>query len=384
VGAYNVSTPIEIWHARVANGELNPDSGQEEAARALTDLHHRLAQWRVKDGWFRHKTPPPKGLYLWGGVGRGKSMLMDAFYANAPKTPKRRVHFHAFMQETHEAIGAWRKLSASERRAHDHHVRGAGDDPLPPVAKGIAASAQLLCFDEFQVSDIADAMLLGRLFEQLFERGVVVVATSNRAPDDLYSGGINRQLFLPFINLLKDRLDVLKIASGTDHRLAQLTAAPVYYTPLGDEADAAMDAAWERLTGGADGAAGTLAVKGRQIPVPREATGVARFDFDDLCAKPLGPGDYLALAVRFHTVLLDHVPRLSPDKRNEAKRFVTLIDALYEAKTKLVMSAEAEPGDLYPEGDGSFEFERTASRLMEMRGEAYLGAAHEEAKAKED
>lgn len=378
-----MTTPIEIWRARIERGELKPDSGQEEAARALTDLHHRLAKWRVKDGWIRHKTPPPKGLYLWGGVGRGKSMLMDMFFAHAPKQPKRRVHFHQFMQETHEAIGAWRKLSASERRAHDHHVRGAGDDPIPPVAKGIANSARLLCFDEFQVSDIADAMLLGRLFEQLFARGVVVVATSNRAPDDLYSGGINRQLFLPFIDLLKDRLDVLEIERGTDHRLAQLTAAPVYYTPLGPDADAAMDAAWDRLTGGAEGEAEKLTVKGRQIPVPREAAGVARFGFADLCAKPLGAADYLAIANRFHTVLLDGVPQLSPEKRNEAKRFVTLIDALYEAKTKLVMSADAQPDDLYPDGDGSFEFERTASRLMEMRGTAYLGAAHEEADAKD-
>ena len=378
-GAAVMTTPIEIWQRKVESGDLHPDAGQEAAAKALTDLHHRLAHWRVKDGWFRHKTPPPKGLYLWGGVGRGKSMLMDIFFAHAPKTPKRRVHFHAFMQEVHDAIAAWRTLSPDQRRAQDNHVRGAGEDPIAPVAKGIARGARLLCFDEFQVSDIADAMILGRLFEQLFERGVVVVATSNRAPDDLYRDGINRQLFLPFIDMLKTRLDVMEIENGTDHRLAQLTAAPVYYTPLGAKADAAMDAAWDRLTQGADAAPGSLQVKGRTLPVPCEAAGVSRFEFDDLCARALGAADYLMVATRFHTVLLDHVPKLSTDKRNEAKRFVTLIDALYEAKTKLVMSAATEPDDLYPAGDGAFEFERTASRLMEMRGSAYLGAAHEDA-----
>ena len=372
-----MTTPIDIWQAKVASGDLNPDSGQEAAAKALTDLHHRLAKWRVKDGWIRHKTPPPKGLYLWGGVGRGKSMLMDMFFEQAPKTPKRRVHFHEFMQEVHGAIGAWRKLSSDERRAQGNHVRGAGDDPIPPVAKGIANSARLLCFDEFQVSDIADAMILGRLFEQLFDRGVVVVATSNRVPDDLYRDGINRQLFEPFIDRLKTRLDVMEIAEGTDHRLAQLTAAPVYYTSLGEAADRSMDEAWSRLTQDAEAHAGSIMVQGRTLPVPCEAAGVARFSFTDLCAKALGAADYLSLAARFHTVLLDRVPQLSPDKRNEAKRFVTLIDALYEAKTKLIMSAATEPDDLYPSGDGSFEFERTASRLMEMRSADYLGARHE-------
>lgn len=374
-----MTTPIDIWRSKVARGDWHADAGQEAAAKALTDLHHRLARWRVRDGWFRRKTPVPKGLYLWGGVGRGKSMLMDAFFAHAPKTPKRRVHFHEFMQEVHAAINDWRKLSASERRAQDNHVRAAGDDPIAPVAKGIAQGARLLCFDEFQVSDIADAMILGRLFEQLFSRGVVVVATSNRAPDDLYSGGINRQLFEPFIAMLKDNLEIFEIPEGIDHRLAQLTAAPVYYTPLGEEADAAMDAAWARLTGGAEPSACTITIQGRGLHVPREAGGVVRFTFEELCARPLGAADYLGLAARFHTLLLDRVPKLSPDKRNEAKRFVTLIDALYEAKTKLVMSADAAPDDLYPAGDGAFEFGRTASRLMEMRGSAYLAAAHDEA-----
>jgi cell division protein ZapE len=363
-------TPLANLEKRIAEGTLTEDAGQLAAAQALTDLHESLASWRIKDGWFRHKTPPPRGLYLWGGVGRGKSMLMDLFFKTAPVAQKRRVHFHEFMQETHARIGAWRKRL--ERKKGQ-------DDPIPPVAKAIAADARLLCFDEFQVTDIADAMLLGRLFEQLFDIGVVVVATSNRVPDDLYRDGINRQLFLPFIAELKDRLDVMEVGSGVDHRLQQLTAAPVYYTPLGSEADAALDEAWKRLTQGAEPQSCTITVHGRAVPVPREAAGVARFTFAELCARPLGAADYLAIAAQFHTLLVGDVPQLTPDKRNEAKRFVTLIDALYEAKTKLVMSAAAEPDDLYPAGDGAFEFERTASRLMEMRSETYLAAAHEDA-----
>lgn len=364
-------TPITTLERRIEAGGLTRDEGQIAAAEALTDLHERLGKWRIRDGWFRRKTSPPKGLYLWGGVGRGKSMLMDLFFRSAPVAKKRRVHFHEFMQETHARISTWRKRL--ERKKGQ-------DDPIPPVAKAIAADARLLCFDEFQVTDIADAMLLGRLFEQLFDIGVVVVATSNRVPDDLYRDGINRQLFLPFIAELKERLEVMEIASGIDHRLQQLTAAPVYYTPLGPDADAALEDAWNRLTQGAEPQSCTITVQGRAVPVPREAAGVARFTFNELCARPLGAADYLALAARFHTLLIASVPELSPEKRNEAKRFVTLIDALYEAKTKLVMSAAAEPDDLYPAGDGAFEFERTASRLMEMRSQSYLAAAHEEAR----
>ena len=303
---------------------------------------------------------------------------MDLFYDDAPVQPKRRVHFHEFMQDVHGRIAEWRGLSDRDRRRRREYVKGAGDDPIPPVARALIARSRLLCFDEFQVTDIADAMILGRLFEALYAEGIVVVATSNRFPDDLYKDGINRQLFQPFIEELKSRMELFELNGGVDHRLRQLEAAPVYYCPLDTDAELAMDDAWDRLTTCAVPQSCTLVVNGRELVVEREAAGVARFSFEELCARPLGAADYLAIARRFHTVLLDRTPRLSPDKRNEAKRFVTLIDTLYEARTKLVMSADAEPQDLYPAGDGAFEFERTASRLIEMRSHDYLAAERRE------
>ncbi|WP_417469497.1 cell division protein ZapE [Maricaulis sp.] len=370
-----MATPISLWQERVGSGVLSADADQERAARALTALSQRLQGWTPgAKSLFGKLKPSPRGLYLWGGVGRGKSMLMDFFIDNAPVAAKRRVHFHEFMQDVHARIGAWRGMSESERKRRPEYVKKAGDDPIPPVARALAAEAQLLAFDEFQVSDIADAMILGRLFDHLFAEGVVVVATSNRHPDDLYLDGLNRQLFLPFIEELKSRLDLVELNGGVDHRLRQLEAAPVYYAPLGPDAEAAMDAAWQRLTQGATPQRCVIDVQGRRLEVAREVAGVARFGFEELCARPLGPADYLAIASRFHTVLLDGVPRLQRDKRNEAKRFVTLIDAFYEARTKLVMSADAEPVELYPDGDGAFEFERTASRLIEMRSHEYLAA----------
>lgn len=358
------------YEAKVASGALSEDPAQAEAAGLLDDLAKRLAE-QPKPGLFS-KPKPVRGVYLWGGVGRGKSMLMDLFFGEAVTRPKRRVHFHEFMAQVHERLGIWRKMTDAEKKRSPWQVKSAGDDPIPPVAKQIAAEAKLLCFDEFQVTQIADAMILGRLFDQLFQRNVTVVATSNRHPDELYKDGINRQLFLPFIKELKDRCAVLELVSARDYRLDRLVEAPVWYAPLNGVSAAALDRAWDRLTLGAEPQHCVLTVKGRKLEVSREAAGVARFTFEELCARPLGPIDYLAIAGTFHTLILEGIPLLSPDKRNEAMRFISLIDALYEAKVKLVASAQAEPGALYPEGDGAFEFERTASRLFEMRSKDYL------------
>jgi cell division protein ZapE len=360
-------------------GELEGDPDQELAAEKLQALELRLKAyrphwqagrdngWRQRLSFGRRREPPPQGLYIYGAVGRGKSMLMDLFFRHAPPARKRRVHFHAFMQEVHGAIHQWRQLDPARR---------GGDDPIAPLARRIAEGAWLFCFDEFQVGDVADAMILGRLFEQLFAEGVVVVATSNRPPDELYAGGLNRPLFLPFIALIKERLDVLHLAGTTDYRLRRIAGRPVWHSPLGAEADRALDEAFALL---ADGAAGTpleIAVQGRCLKVPRQARGVARMSFHEACAAALGPADYLALARHFHSLVLDRIPLLGPEQRNEARRFVTLIDALYEARAKLIASAAGPPEALYPQGDGAFEFRRTASRLHEMQGADYLAAPH--------
>jgi len=343
---------------RIAAEELTEDDAQLAAAAMLDDLLTRLAKPSGKPWFFSRRSVTPKGLYLWGGVGRGKSMLMDWFFEDAPIKAKKRVHFHAFMLDVHERINHWRKT-------------GEGD-PIGPIAKDIAKEAELLCFDEFHVTDITDAMILSRLFEALWGRGIVVVATSNRPPIDLYKHGLNRQLFEPFIEMMPKHLIIHEFAGKTDHRLRQLQAAPVYYTPLGDKADAGIEAAWQRLTGAAIGRETVLTVQGRELVLKQTAAGTARTSFDRLCANALGPADYLRLSHAFQTLILEDVPQLGPHNRNEAKRFVTLIDALYETRTKLVMSAEVEPSELYLEGDGVFEFERTASRLIEMRSHGYL------------
>ncbi len=368
--------PLAAWRRLRTEGVVRHDPMQELAVEKLEGLHQRLLAWKPdrkgllgRLGLLKPE-PPPQGLYLFGGVGRGKSMLMDMFFASAPVAPKRRVHFHAFMLETHARIHAWRKLPP------DAPERAEGDDPIPPTAARIAAEARLLCFDEFQVADVADAMILGRLFTELFARGVVVVATSNRAPDQLYAGGLNRQLFLPFIALVEKELDLLHLNGPVDYRLARLAGMPVYFAPLGPAADTALDGVFAALTDGEAPVSETLEVQGRQLVLPCTARGVVRAGFAELCARALGAADYLALAARFHTLVLDGVPAMGPDKRNEAKRFVTLIDALYEARAKLITSAAALPDDLYPAGDGSFEFGRTASRLMEMQSADYMALPH--------
>lgn len=367
--------PSPRYRELVAARALEGDPAQVEAALRLQDLHDALVAPSVRMPFFGARPLAVKGVYLWGAVGRGKSLLMDIFFNNTGLAKKRRVHFHEFMGEIHERIAAFRATPPAERRRRAGLNRKAPDDPILPVAHDIAAAARLLCFDEFQVTDIADAMILGRLFEALFAESVVVVATSNRPPDDLYKDGLNRQLFLPFIALLKAQLDVLELKSARDYRLDRLGGAPVYYSPLTAETAAAMEAAWRRYLCGATERRETIDLKGRELIVPRAARGAARFSFDDLCARPLGAADYLALARRYDALFVEGAPALGAERRNEAKRFVTLVDALYEARAKLVLSAAAAPDALYVAGDGAFEFQRTASRLAEMQSAEYLSAA---------
>ncbi len=370
--------PRPRYDALIKSGALDADPAQDEAVDRLQALHHALKPYGDGRGLFGHRKTPPKGVYIWGGVGRGKTLLMDIFYNNTPYALKRRAHFHEFMADVHERIAAWRGASDQEKRRHKAYSRKAPDDPMPPVAYDIARDARLLCFDEFQVTDITDAMILGRLFSTLFDLGVVVVATSNRPPGDLYRDGLNRQLFLPFIELLQARLNIFELQSEKDYRLAKLENVSVYYHPLGPEADAAMDAAWDGMICGAHAHKEMLRVKGRDLIVPRAARGAARFRFDELCGQPLGTSDYIAIARHYGTLYIDHIPVMGPDMRNEARRFVTLIDAIYDRRVKLICSADGEPDALYAVGDGAFEFERTASRLMEMRSDDYLAADRSE------
>lgn len=348
-----MQTLPEIYDAKVNAKELHSDDAQISALPELERIRDALSQ-PAKRSFFRKAKPNPiDGLYLWGGVGRGKSMLMDLF-VDSVDVPKRRVHFHAFMQEIHEGMHAARK-------------RGV-DDAIRPVAEDVANSVRLLAFDEMQITDITDAMIVGRLFEQLFEAGVVIVTTSNRVPDDLYKDGLNRQLFLPFIEQIKDRLVVRELISPNDYRQNRLSGSQVYFTQAGREAREIIREIWKDLSGGKAEEL-ILHVKGREVLVPEFRNGVARAKFFDLCGKMLGPGDYLAIAEAVKVLVLEDIPRLSRNNFNEAKRFVILIDALYEAKVRLICSAAAEPEMLYVEGEGTFEFERTASRLREMQDE---------------
>lgn len=356
------------YQDRLQTGQIRPDAAQAQALAALERLEADLAR-AAKPSLFR-KPEPIRGAYLWGPVGRGKSMVMDLFFQTAPIAAKRRIHFQVFMAETHKRLNVWRKGDAAARKAMFGQAKG--DDPVPPVADLIAKEARLLCFDELQVTDIADAMILGRLFEAILARGVALVATSNRPPDDLYKNGINRQLFTPFIDMLKTRLDVVAVKGPTDFRLDRLRGHKVYFSPFNPKTEAEFDQFWAEVTEGEEELGATLEVMGRKVVLPRAVGGFVRTSFASMCHQALGAQDYLALAEQFHTVFLEHVPLLTPERRDEARRFVHLVDALYEADVKLVALAEAEPDHLYPAGDGAFEFERTASRLHEMQSAAYL------------
>lgn len=361
------------YYALVASGQLRADRAQQQVADRLQLLATQLEQPAQKPGLFARllgsrPAGPPRGLYLWGGVGRGKSMLMDLFFSQVDFQPKQRIHFHQFMLETHARV-------AKARQDHP-------GDPIPVVAQQWADEARLLCFDELQVNNIADAMILSRLFTALFEAGVVVVTTSNRVPDDLYKNGLNRDLFLPFVALLKQKLDVIALDGPTDYRLHRLGGMPTYYSPNGPAATSALSELFFRLTDfpvedrehvpSVDLDVGG----GRLLRVPKSLKGVAVFSFKRLCGEARGAADYLAIARNYHTVILVGVPKLGAENRNEAARFVILVDQLYEWRCKLLLAADAPPDQLYTEGDGRFEFERTVSRIMEMQSAEYLAEGH--------
>ena len=358
------------------SGQITNDPLQLDVARALDRLldeivEKRLAAKKSSLGWlFAKKRPkePVKGLYIYGSVGRGKTMLMDMFFDLVPAERKRRVHFNAFMADVHDRIARHRQaLKKGETKE---------SDPVPPVARALAAEAWVLCFDEFSVTDIADAMILSRLFSALFSEGVVLVATSNVAPEDLYRDGLNRGLFEPFIGILRQHARIVSLDSETDYRMRRLQRLPVYVTPLGPTAEREMDEAWAMLTNGKTSAPAEIAVKGRAVHVPHAAGRAARFDFADLCQKPLAARDYLAIAERYDTILVDNIPVMGQAQRNEAKRFILLVDTLYDKHKRLVASAAAVPGDLYTGRTGAeaFEFARTASRLVEMQSRDWLEA----------
>jgi cell division protein ZapE len=367
------------YAALIDEGKIEADPGQLILAGQLSALSDRLEQHRLARkssslGWLFGKREqaglPLKSLYIYGEVGRGKTMMMDLFFATVAVKRKRRVHFHEFMTDVHERVHVYRQEIKNGALPEQ--------DPIRRAAAAIVDETWLLCFDEFHVTDIADAMILGRLFTRLFELGVVVVATSNLAPSELYKDGLNRGLFLPFIDLLQQYCELVRLDARIDFRLEKLTGMPTWYVPADAKAEAALDDAWRRLAGADAGAPHELVVKGHIVRVPKASMGVARFSFDDLCAQPLAAADYLKIAHEFHTIILDRIPVMDYAHRNEAKRFIILIDTLYDHAVKLLASAAAQPDELYSgiEGYEAVEFKRTASRLIEMRSQSYLGLPH--------
>jgi cell division protein ZapE len=354
------------YQARIAASEVSADPAQLLVVAQLDRLAAELTTWKPRKSGFLGQwfgggiTEAPGGLYIHGGVGRGKTMLMDLFFETVTFAPKRRLHFHEFMAETHDLINESR-----------HAVEG---DPIPYVAASIARKAQLLCFDELHVTDIADAMILGRLFKKLFEANVIIVATSNVTPQDLYKNGLQRSSFLDAIGLIETHMQVIELTSAKDYRLDKLSGQPLYFTPLDAASHASLRASFQRLTGAPTGKPTVLEIKGRQLRINEAAAGVACVTFADLCEQPLGTLDYLAIANNFHTVIMDGIPVLRPDQHNAARRFINLIDTLYDGRICLIASAASEPNELYATGDGAFLFERTVSRLTEMRTEGYLTA----------
>jgi len=374
--------PMQHYQALIKDKTLQPDPAQAEVVAHLERLHialetHDAARPKAQsnslfsrfrlDFWRTDPKSPSttihvRGLYIHGPVGRGKSMVMDLFFDGAPVLKKRRVHFHAFMQDMHARLKEFRETAGQD----------GADNAIPALADRLFSETTLLCFDEFHVQNIADAMILGRLFDRLFDLGLVMVATSNFMPDRLYEKGLNRDRFLPFIARLKGELDITSLEGPTDYRLERLQNLPVYYCPDNPEAKKALARIFDLLTDEAEGTEDELDIGSRRLIVPKAARGVAWFDFPELCEQPLGAADYLALAERYHTIIVESVPALTRDKHNEARRFMTLVDALYECRVNLIVSADAEPDRLYQAGDGAFEFERTASRLMEMRSQSYI------------